>query len=1153
MDSSSGSRDGRGHHRPHLRAGSQAGGSNSSSTNTAAASVSGVSSQQVAAAANSLQLLLNDDPSLRELVQQASLHGGDGTQGNNNFGSTTTSTTATGSSGDNDDGTDHVAYAYAAKLLQEDAPTSSTSAHRGGPSTSSSTKERADRALQDVGRKLALVESLAVKLSRTRPEAVAGHLLQLHGYDDPTSAVRADDDEEPNDDEYEPSSGGTATGGTGTDADAVALPSAGVPRLTLAQIRDRADRLERQAHILDNVAQRVETSVARGAHKLESTCTRLERVLETSSTLKSLLKLTFESQKLLGYDTDDVRDLVRAAASTAVVEELLRILPPGIVAVERMRPQLRQAGILVRHAAAQLLQQQWRQTDGGTDDPTTLPTHVGSLSQLGAVLQVYYSLGELSEAVWKSVEQAHQQAEQVTRQLLQTTTTTAGSSSSGGGGGGGGSARDKRKRQVRTEAAQAWAQHMADVCLQVWNLQRVLAGKSDPTTRQWFAQVVQDSPVPPTYAKYLPRANSKGGNSPKGAPSIWTLFWNRYCGCLADWLASTIPASDHGAAREDVAALYPALRAAAMELVSRLQETPAWDETIAGSAGSASNPLGSIGGGSGPYAPGNGIGTLGGGQLDDPFLEWNTRSQSNRPLDEDNPQAAGNNASRSPRHAAHASTPADVWTQPNHRTTNQRNSWLGVVAATPASVSTSAVLLSTEWKTLDAVGMLPLQQAFVKACQKRLYEPLQYMFPEQTVTLDDDGVGVSAAAAAGMTLLPSKYDIQRFDENIRQELSLADPRKEGGGDLTLVGLVAECVCDMIAQFCDRARTAVSSLSDGVESNLLQSDWNMSEAMQHDRKVAAIMHATAKYLKVAGEKTFVAPYRPAVYPQHEEAARICQAGLDPALLEIEKMVKHSILYPLCRAINRRILGVLAKMHHGVYIDSEDAAPSFVQKHLTDVLERVGQNLLARFPPEYASLMAARVATFTIYAFVSNAALLRPLGENARLHVTQDLADLELALEQLVVKNGSAQALALVVGHAYAELRAVRQMLFWTGLENSNASAQDLSKALLREVWMKDVRPSTVLHYLYSFAPSLLSSPHHAKRLKAEDFVATLVKLDGSVNDGEDAAWMTTMGCCDSYQQRTSSVTVNDGDARIPQTLILLGQELIRRRQPVANLN
>ena len=67
-------------------------------------------------------------------------------------------------------------------------------------------------------------------------------------------------------------------------------------------------------------------------------------------------------------------------------------------------------------------------------------------------------------------------------------------------------------------------------------------------------------------------------------------------------------------------------------------------------------------------------------------------------------------------------------------------------------------------------------------------------------------------------------------------------------------------------------------------------------------------------------------------------------------------------------------------------------------------------------------------------------------------------------------------------------------------------------------MKDLRPSTLFHFLFSLAPALLTSPHHFKRMDAGDYVRTLVKLDGSVDDGEAGAWMTTMTCFDSYLQR-----------------------------------
>ena len=230
--------------------------------------------------------------------------------------------------------------------------------------------------------------------------------------------------------------------------------------------------------------------------------------------------------------------------------------------------------------------------------------------------------------------------------------------------------------------------------------------------------------------------------------------------------------------------------------------------------------------------------------------------------------------------------------------------------------------------------------------------------------------------------------------------------------------------------------------------------------------------------------------------------------------------------------------------------DDSSPSFVQKNLAGMYDGIASKLLSKLPTEYASIVASTVAQFSIFAFVSTASLIRPLGESARLHVTQDLADFELTLEQFVLKSGGSLSLSQIAnGKPYLELRAVRQMLFWTGLDDKNKTTGDVVKSLLREVWIKDVRPSTVLHYLFSFAPNLLSSPHHSKRLKVEDYVvSSLVKLDGGVEDGEASAWMTTMACCDSYQQRESAQHgVSDGDSRIPTMLLALGPELLRRRR------
>ena len=262
---------------------------------------------------------------------------------------------------------------------------------------------------------------------------------------------------------------------------------------------------------------------------------------------------------------------------------------------------------------------------------------------------------------------------------------------------------------------------------------------------------------------------------------------------------------------------------------------------------------------------------------------------------------------------------------------------------------------------------------------------------------------------------------------------------------------------------------------------------------------------------------------------------------------------AILSPLVRALNRRVAAKIARVHRCAYKDDvagvDADGPLFVQHHMAVLFEEMSINQLAKLPPEYAAMVASTVTAFSIYTFVSSVVLIRPIGEWSRLHITQDLADLELILEQFVAKSGWSVSLSQIDGgKPYAELRAVRQMLFWSGLDNKDMTGAGIARTLLREAWIKNVRPSTVCHFLFSYAPGLLSSPHVSKRMRGEDYVGTLVGLDASVEDGEAKAWMAIMACCDAYQQRESVEHGNTGgDPRVSHILMTLGPELLRPRR------
>ena len=657
-------------------------------------------------------------------------------------------------------------FAYAAALLDD----------TGGGHHDTEVTQRATDALAEVNRKLALVESLAERVSRTSPEAVAGPLLRLHGYTPDTDEKKG--------------SGNTAVSGDNTGNRASAA--------TLATVRERGERLKRQGEVLEGVARRVETSLQRGMKKMDTVTSRLSRVLTLSATLKMILRLKFESSKLQGYELDDPRDLTRAAASVAVVEDLLSRpeLEDGaaIQVVEEIRPGIQQTATAVRRAAAKLLEKHHQ---------SATASNSSAVVQLGSTLQVYYHLGELPQATWNAVDHALAAADRVSADFFSvesitkiTEMATAEAKRAAGGKGGDANAQrmlKKKLRELRAGGASKWGAGITDAALQVWNLHRVLCRKTDPVGRLVYVDVVAAADIPEKYQR-------NGQQKKKAEFNIFSLFWERLCATVADRVEETL-ARDNGKFSADAAALYPAVRSASLDMMGFLQDT------MQAGVGTANLEDG---------AAGAGGGILGGSSiLDDAFIGWSTASSGT-----DNVQGTL------------GVTSADTWTRAENAEagTSSEN-----FMSSATTLSLSAIFQSTEWKVLEGSaspkkGLLPLQGAFQEASMERLCAPLQYMFPEN-VTIEETGL-----AANTLPLLPSKYDVQKFDEIIRQELSLADPR-EGGGDLSAVKMIAGSIVRMVRRFCEQAQNALCSPADDACLNV---DGTLTNNMTHDVKVTKIL-------------------------------------------------------------------------------------------------------------------------------------------------------------------------------------------------------------------------------------------------------------------------------------------------------------------------
>jgi hypothetical protein len=769
------------------------------------------------------------------------------------------------------------AFSYAAALIKNNDTNNAN--HNTNITTlhtnfieSNGIQQKAQDALSEVDRKLALVQSLSERISREKPEHVAAPLLKLHGYN-----VVLNENEPLQQRE--------------TDVNYNC-------NTTISSTLERCDRLKRQAQVLDSVANRVESTLERGLDRMSLATGKLDRVLKTSQVLKMIMRLRFEAKKVMGSGLDfdslllnssgsssnsnsttyvDLRDLTRAAASVSIMEQLLKDLNnQGIDIVEQMRPEAERVAKAVRKAAAGLLAEQQQQHSSSTNSSNT----VVSATKLGATLQVYYHLGELPDAVWNAVclglekaqsanevflnpvniksilEKAKKDAKKIADEEIQSGGITDKKS------------KDiihertlqKKMREFKQRAAADWANGISDAALQVWNLHRVLSRKSDPVTREKFLDVVNDAPIPAMFdqAQHLlgtatvQQKQQCGGDNRQTDKyqkkvSLFSLFWNQMCISIGSQIENLL--KEEGVSKvSDIATFFPTLRAAALEMLNLIQET-----MQAGSLStSTNNTVDDLNG------AGASCGIMGGSAVLDEaiFFGWghdkltNTKISSMMHNDiDDNITSSGFGA-----------VSADTWTKPD-TSIGYENSKGGMSGETSKSVyqassALSSIISSPEWYALQgsgSIGLYPLQRAFIKTMKERLNVPLKLMFVENRV-VDENGIDINVLPS-----LPSLQDLKNLERCIRNELSLADPR-EGGGEFNMTSMISECIVDLVENLCTLAKGASSGVSE--DKMLHDKTFTVKEEFLHDMKLVGVMvrNSTTSILVTCVNKSFSQIYQ-----------------------------------------------------------------------------------------------------------------------------------------------------------------------------------------------------------------------------------------------------------------------------------------------------
>ena len=287
---------------------------------------------------------------------------------------------------------------------------------------------------------------------------------------------------------------------------------------------------------------------------------------------------------------------------------------------------------------------------------------------------------------------------------------------------------------------------------------------------------------------------------------------------------------------EDLAAFYPSIRSAALDLLTSIQDSRQAGSVIlsSSSASTAWDDLGDssswLGGGGSSTG-----GILGGSAgLEDAQSSFGWSHSNVKDTIDEKEGLKVLSVENEMKALGFSAVSADTWTvAAGVRKNAETSGGLRSANISQTSSALSTILSSPEWVALEGsggVGLYPLQKAFTTALQGRLGSPLSNMFVENPV-IDEHGITISVLSS-----LPSTKDLRTLESCLRTELSQADPR-EGGGDLSMTTMISENIVDMVEKFCNLAKNATSGAG---EKELLRETGTPTEELLHDIKVAGIL-------------------------------------------------------------------------------------------------------------------------------------------------------------------------------------------------------------------------------------------------------------------------------------------------------------------------
>uniref|UniRef100_A0A8C7GAQ1 Conserved oligomeric Golgi complex subunit 5 n=1 Tax=Oncorhynchus kisutch TaxID=8019 RepID=A0A8C7GAQ1_ONCKI len=370
----------------------------------------------------------------------------------------------------------------------------------------------------------------------------------------------------------------------------------------------------------------------------------------------------------------------------------------------------------------------------------------------------------------------------------------------------------------------------------------------------------------------------------------------------------------------------------------------------------------------------------------------------------------------------------DLW-----RRLQQYSSSIQGVISSSAGLDTAMDLPTTEMDNQDLFtqtkhdydpekalkdSLQPYEAAYLSKSLSRLFDPINLVFP------------------MGGRNPPSHDELDSIIKTITSELNVASV------DTSLTLAVAKNAAKTVQLFCVKSEQLLSTQGDASQV--------IGPLTEGQRRNMAVVNSLYRLHQAVAKVTHTRSYTHNTFHLSKTTIQALMA---------------SAVQPLLLSVSDSIEAIIITMHQEDFSGSmstpgkPDVPCSLYMRELQGFVGRVMADYFRHFQcVDFIYDNTESIAQRCITLFIRHASLLRPLGEGGKMRLAADFAQMELAVAPLCRRVSE-------LGKPYRLLRSFRPLLF----QNSELIASSPA--------VGDLIPySTLLHFLFTRAPSELKSPH-----------------------------------------------------------------------------